>query len=96
MRHRIRMGISTCPNDTFAFHALLTHSVDRQGLDFEVELLDIEQLNERLLADGFDVGKTSFHAALHLADDHVVLPSGSALGFGVGPLLFSAAPGSRP
>jgi 1,4-dihydroxy-6-naphthoate synthase len=92
----IRLGISTCPNDTFAFHGLLTRSVDWRGLRFEVELLDIEQLNERLLGDGFDVGKTSFHAALHLADDHVVLPSGSALGFGVGPLLLSASPGIRP
>ena len=96
MSRTIRLGISTCPNDTFAFHGLLTRAVDWRGLQFEVELLDIEQLNERLLADGFDVGKTSFHAALHLADDHVELPSGSALGFGVGPLLFSAAPGSRP
>jgi 1,4-dihydroxy-6-naphthoate synthase len=92
----IRLGISTCPNDTFAFHGLLTRAVDWRGLQFEVELLDIEQLNERLLGDEFDVGKTSFHAALHLADDHVVLPSGSALGFGVGPLLLSAAAGTTP
>jgi len=96
MSRTIRLGISTCPNDTFAFHGLLTRSVDWRGLQFEVELLDIEQLNERLLGDGFDVGKTSFHAALHLADDYVVLPSGSALGFGVGPLLLSAAADSRP
>jgi len=96
MSRTIRLGISTCPNDTFAFHGLLTQSVDWRGLQFEVELLDIEQLNERLLGGGFNVGKTSFHAALHLADDHVVLPSGSALGFGVGPLLLSASPGIRP
>lgn len=96
MSHTIRLGISTCPNDTFAFHGLLTRAVDWRGLQFEVELLDIEQLNERLLGDGFDVSKTSFHAALHLTDDHVVLPSGSALGFGVGPLLLSAVPESRP
>ncbi|MEI8228137.1 MAG: 1,4-dihydroxy-6-naphthoate synthase [Planctomycetota bacterium] len=96
MSRTIRLGISTCPNDTFAFHGLLTRSVDWRGLRFEVELLDIEQLNERLLGAGFDVGKTSFHAALHLADDHVVLPSGSALGFGVGPLLLSDAPNRRP
>jgi 1,4-dihydroxy-6-naphthoate synthase len=92
----IRLGISTCPNDTFAFHGLLTRAVDWRGLHFEVDLLDIEQLNERLLGGGFDVGKTSFHAALHLADDHVVLPSGSALGFGVGPLLLAAAAGTTP
>jgi 1,4-dihydroxy-6-naphthoate synthase len=92
----IRLGISTCPNDTFAFHGLLTRAVDWRGLHFEVDLLDIEQLNERLLGGVFDVGKTSFHAALHLADDHVVLPSGSALGFGVGPLLLAAAAGTTP
>jgi 1,4-dihydroxy-6-naphthoate synthase len=92
----IRLGISTCPNDTFAFHGLLTRAVDWRGLHFEVDLLDIEQLNERLLGGGFDVGKTSFHAALHLANDHVVLPSGSALGFGVGPLLLAAAAGTTP
>ena len=96
MSRTIRLGISTCPNDTFAFHGLLTRAVDWRGLHFEVDLLDIEQLNERLLGGGFDVGKTSFHAALHLADDHVVLPSGSALGFGVGPLLLAAAAGTTP
>jgi 1,4-dihydroxy-6-naphthoate synthase len=92
----IRLGISTCPNDTFAFHGLLTRAVDWRGLDFEIELLDVETLNERLLAGDFDVCKTSFHAALRAADDVVVLPSGSALGFGVGPLLLAAEPDTRP
>jgi 1,4-dihydroxy-6-naphthoate synthase len=92
----IRLGISTCPNDTFAFHGLLTRAVDWRGLDFQVELLDVEALNERLLAGDFDVCKASFHAALLAAGDVVVLPSGSALGFGVGPLLLAAEPGTRP
>ena len=93
---RIHLGISTCPNDTFAFHGLMTHSVDWRGLTFEVELIDIQQLNDRLFAGDFDVAKASFHAALLLADKTVVLPSGSALGFGVGPLLLSARAGDRP
>lgn len=96
MTQRIRLGISTCPNDTFAFHGLLTRAVDWQGLDFQIELLDVETLNERLLAGDFDVCKASFHAALLAADGVVVLPSGSALGFGVGPLLLAAQPGMRP
>ncbi len=96
MSQPIRLGISTCPNDTFAFHGLLTRAVAWRGLEFEVELLDIQQLNDRLLAGDFDICKTSFHAALHLTDDYVVLPSGSALGFGVGPLLLSTAPGAVP
>lgn len=92
----IHLGISTCPNDTFTFHGLMTHSIDWRGLTFDVELIDIQQLNDRLFAGDFDVAKTSFHAALLLADETVVLPSGSALGFGVGPLLLSARAGERP
>jgi len=92
----IRLGISTCPNDTFAFHGLLTQAVDWRGLDFQVELLDVETLNERLLAGDFDVCKASFHAALLAAADVVVLPTGSALGFGVGPLLLAAEGSTRP
>ncbi len=96
MSQSIRLGISTCPNDTFAFHALLNRLVDWRGLQFEIELLDIQRLNDRLFQGEFDVAKASFHAALLLADRTIVLPSGSALGFGVGPLLLSSEPGARP
>ena len=93
---KIRLGISTCPNDTFAFHALLNRKVDWRGLDFKVELLDIQQLNQRLFDDAWDVAKASFHAALLLTQSTVVLPSGSALGFGVGPLLLASKANDRP
>jgi 1,4-dihydroxy-6-naphthoate synthase len=93
---KIRLGISTCPNDTFTFHGLLEKKVDWRGLDFEVELLDVEELNARLTAGEFDVAKASFHAALLLADELGVLPTGAALGFGVGPLLLAAREGPRP
>lgn len=96
MSEPIRLAISTCPNDTFAFHALMTKQVDWRGLDLTFELLDIQQLNDRLLAGDFDVAKASFHAALLMAADTIVLPSGSALGFGVGPLLLSATAGETP
>jgi len=96
MTQPIRLAISTCPNDTFAFHGLLTHAVDWRGLDFTIDLLDIEQLNAGFAGGRFDVCKLSFHAAVRMADDLVVLPSGSALGFGVGPLLLAARSGMRP
>jgi len=92
----IHLAISTCPNDTFAFHALMQKLVDWRGLDYQFELLDIQQLNDRLFDGDFDVAKTSFHAALKLTAETVVLPSGSALGFQVGPLLLAAAPDDRP
>jgi len=93
---RLRLAISTCPNDTFAFHAILNRKIDFRGLDFDVQLLDIQQLNDGLFAGQFDFAKASFHAAALLADQTIVLPSGSALGFGVGPLLLAAKPNTSP
>ena len=92
----IRMAISTCPNDTFAFHGILENKVDLRGLNLEIELLDIQQLNDGLFENRFDVAKASFHAAALLSDQTIVLPSGSALGFGVGPLLLAAQPDQSP
>ena len=96
MNRTIRLGISTCPNDTFAFHALMHRKVDWRGLDFQIELLDIQQLNDFAFRGDLDIAKVSFHAALLLAERVLVLPSGSALGFGVGPLLLSANQNDRP
>lgn len=93
---KIKIAISTCPNDTFAFHGLLTGAVLSDEIEFEFQLLDIQQLNDGLMDGKFDVAKASFHAAVLLAEDTVVLPSGSALGFGVGPLLLAAQPDSQP
>ena len=67
-----------------------------RGLDFDIELLDIQQLNDGLFQGRFDFAKCSFHAALRLADETVVVPCGSALGYGVGPLLLSARQGENP
>ena len=92
----IHLGISTCPNDTFAFHGILERKVDLRGLDFRVDLLDVEELNRRLFAGDFDVAKASFHAALRLRGALGALPVGSALGFGVGPLLLAARADTHP
>ena len=96
MGRRLRIGISTCPNDTFAFHGLLDGTVDTRGLDLKIALRDVQELNEGLASGVFDAAKASFHAALHLASTHGVLPVGSALGFGVGPVLLAARPGLTP
>ncbi len=93
---KIKLAISTCPNDTFAFHGILTGAVDTRGLNFDIELLDIAALNKGLFAGRFDVAKASFHAAALLTDRAQVLPSGSAIGFGVGPLLLAARENSSP
>lgn len=92
----LRLGISTCPNDTFAFHGLLTGRVRPEGLDLSIELGDVQELNERLTAGTLDAAKVSYHAALLNADRWSMLPVGSALGFGVGPLLVAAEGRTTP
>jgi 5,8-dihydroxy-2-naphthoate synthase len=95
MSRPLRVGLSTCPNDTFLFHALLTGVVEPRGLELEFVLADVEELNERMLAGELELSKVSAHALLELAPRVWLLPSGSALGFGVGPLLL-ARPGLAP
>ncbi|MFT7676776.1 MAG: 1,4-dihydroxy-6-naphthoate synthase [Planctomycetota bacterium] len=87
----LQLGLSTCPNDTYLFHGLLTGRSDPHGLDFEFFLGDVEELNQRLAAGDFHLAKGSFAAALGLGAERVVMPTGAALGFGVGPLLLASA-----
>ena len=87
---KIRLGISPCPNDTFAFHAILARRIDLRGFEIDAELVDVQTLNEGLEDSRYDIAKASFHAALLLADRYDVLGTGAALGFGVGPLLVAA------
>ncbi len=92
----LRVGLSTCPNDTFLFHALLDGAVDTRGLTMEFVLADVQELNEALQAGALDVGKASFATALRLADRFGVLRVGAALGFGVGPVLLARPGLDRP
>jgi len=92
----LRFGLSPCPNDTFAFHGLLTGVSERHGLELELELCDVQQLNERLARGDLSAGKASFAQALRLTRDFGVLPVGAAIGFGVGPLLVAARPRPPP
>jgi len=84
---KLSLGFSPCPNDTFIFDALIHHKIDTEGLEFEVFFDDVETLNQKALKGVLDISKLSFHAFAHVAEHYALLDSGSALGFGVGPLL---------
>lgn len=86
---KLTLGFSPCPNDTFIFDALIHHKIDTEGLEFEVFFDDVETLNKKALKGELDVTKLSFHAFAYVAHQYALLDSGSALGFGVGPLLIS-------
>lgn len=89
-RKRLRVGISTCPNDTFAFHGLLSgaHSADDPPL--ALELHDVQTLNELFRRGELDAAKVSFAALLDRAAEVWVLPVGAALGSGVGPVVLAS------
>jgi 1,4-dihydroxy-6-naphthoate synthase len=89
VKRTVRLGISPCPNDTFVFHGLLERKVVAHGLDLAIELADVEELNQRLARGALDASKVSFAAALRMSDSMVVLPTGSALGRDVGPILLA-------
>lgn len=84
---KLSLGFSPCPNDTFIFDALIHHKIDTEGLEFEVFFDDVETLNQKALRSELDITKLSFHAFAYVAEHYALLDSGSALGFGVGPLL---------
>jgi 1,4-dihydroxy-6-naphthoate synthase len=86
---KLSLGFSPCPNDTFIFDALIHHKIDTEGLDFEVFFDDVETLNQKAMNGALDITKLSYHAFAYVADQYVLLDSGSALGFGVGPLLIT-------
>jgi 1,4-dihydroxy-6-naphthoate synthase len=91
MSEKLSIGFSPCPNDTFIFDALVHHKIDTEGLDFEVYLGDVEDLNNKAFKDDLDITKISYHAYGYLTNDYVLLNSGSALGKGCGPILVKSS-----
>jgi 1,4-dihydroxy-6-naphthoate synthase len=90
---QLTFGFSPCPNDTFAYHALVHGLVDAP---FRVQpvLLDIEELNRRAHEGAFDLTKLSVGAFAAVGDRYRLLRSGAAMGHGVGP--FVVAKHARP
>jgi 5,8-dihydroxy-2-naphthoate synthase len=87
----LSFGFTPCPNDAFAFHALVHGLVDAP-LAVEPVLLDIEELNQRARSGELELTKLSFGAAPVVGDRYRLLRSGAALGNGVGPLVVSRKP----
>ncbi len=86
---KLRIGFSPCPNDTFIFDAMVHGKIDTEGLEFDIILADVEELNKMAFDAALDVTKVSSHAYTYIADNYLILDSGSALGFGNGPLLIA-------
>jgi len=86
---KLTLGFSPCPNDTFIFDAMVHGRIDTEGLEFDYFLADVELLNRKALASEVDITKISYHAYAYVAQNYLILDSGSALGHRNGPLLIS-------
>ena len=91
MRIELTFGFSPCPNDTFAFHALV-HGLVEAPCRIRPVLLDIEELNRQAHASAFDVTKLSVGAFAAVGRRYRLMRSGAALGRGVGPLVVARTP----
>jgi 1,4-dihydroxy-6-naphthoate synthase len=82
----LTFGFSACPNDTFAFHALVHGLVDAP---FRVRpvLRDIEELNRAALDGELELTKLSVGALPAVGARYAMLRAGAALGHGCGPLV---------
>ena len=84
-RPPLDFAFSSCPNDTFAFHALVHGLVP--GPAVVAYLDDVEALNARAETGEAEVTKISIAAYPRIHDRYALLRAGGAAGFGVGPVV---------
>ena len=86
MKTHLTLAYSPCPNDTYIFGGIGLNLIE-SPLEYSIVLEDIAELNSMAQVGEYDVIKLSYHAWASMLDQYQMLPYGSALGFGVGPLL---------
>lgn len=84
----IKLGISTCPNDTYIFGAMLNGDI-KHTFNISLTMDDVQCLNKLAIKSELDVVKVSFGVYPQIASDYKILKAGGAMGFGCGPLLLS-------
>lgn len=82
----LSLAYSPCPNDTFLFYHLAHENLSNK-FNIKEELHDVEELNLSAKQNKYNITKLSFFAYFHFIKNYTLLNSGSALGFGCGPIL---------
>jgi len=86
---KLSLAISSCPNDTFMFDALINKKIDVGEYEFSLKIADVEELNKLSQNEEVDISKMSFHNYFKVVDNYQMLTSGAALGKNCGPLIIS-------
>ncbi|MBT8228131.1 MAG: 1,4-dihydroxy-6-naphthoate synthase [Dactylosporangium sp.] len=82
----LSIAFSSCPNDTFVFHALVRGLLPGVPA-FDVTHADVDVTNTSAGTGQYDIVKVSYAALPWLLDQYTLLPCGGALGRGCGPLV---------
>ena len=79
-------------DDAFMFYALATKKIRSESLSFRHVLSDIETLNRKALRATYELTAVSYHAYPYVAENYVLMSSGSSVGDGYGPLVVAKHP----
>ena len=82
----LRIGYSTCPNDTFIFAGLPALG-GVSPVTFDPILADVETLNGWAMEKRLELSKLSFFAFGKVREHYALLHAGAALGRGCGPVI---------
>lgn len=85
----LSIAISPCPNDTFIFDAIYRQQIECSPYTFSFQFEDVETLNQMATQAQADIIKISYAHYFQVAEDYIMLQSGSAMGHGVGPILIA-------
>ncbi|SHL23984.1 1,4-dihydroxy-6-naphthoate synthase [Fibrobacter sp. UWEL] len=85
----LSLGISTCPNDTFIYEALI-EGLENSPFQWDVHFADVQTLNEMVRRGELDVAKVSAQVYPKVDQEYKCLGCGGAIGYGCGPLFLSA------
>lgn len=84
----LKFAFSPCPNDTFAFEALV-HKRIACPVSIEPIFHDIDTLNQHALAGSYPISKVSAYCLGLITEEYVMLPTGAAVSAHSGPKLVS-------
>jgi 1,4-dihydroxy-6-naphthoate synthase len=92
MSMRISLAHSPDSDDAFMFYGLARGKVDTGGLEVDHVMGDIESLNRAAREGRHEVTALSFHTYPYVAGAYALMPCGSSIGDGYGPLVVSRQP----
>ncbi len=84
------LAYSPCPNDSYVLSAVASGEEGISGVEFDIKLHDIDELNKAALEGRYDIIKVSCYTYLQIKDNYNLLDTGAAIGFGNGPLLLAS------